>query len=148
MYSHVPCPHATCVLTPAQVTGPPNAADIAAIKSQFAATMLGSLAERLQTECSKWAPGGDLITCFPCAEGACCGCLRPKYRLCFSKCERSREPKALAVAALQRLGLARAFDAGLRPHHWPLQTSGTITARRPKMDLKRAMKGAPDEVQP
>lgn len=29
-----------------QVTGPPNAADIAAIKSQFAATMLGSLAER------------------------------------------------------------------------------------------------------
>jgi len=32
-----------CVL---EVTGPPNAADIAAIKSQFAATMLGSLAER------------------------------------------------------------------------------------------------------
>ena len=28
------------------MTGPPNAADIVAIKSQFAATMLGSLAER------------------------------------------------------------------------------------------------------
>ena len=28
------------------MTGPPNAADIEAIKSQFAATMLGSLAER------------------------------------------------------------------------------------------------------
>ena len=22
------------------------------------------------------APDGDLVTCFPCAEGACCGCLR------------------------------------------------------------------------
>jgi len=32
-----------CVL---EVTGPPNAAGIAAIKSQFAATMLASLAER------------------------------------------------------------------------------------------------------
>jgi len=26
------------------------------------------------------APGGDLITCFACAEGACCGCLRRRRR--------------------------------------------------------------------
>jgi len=36
------------------VTGPPDAADIAAIKSQFAATMLGSFAERPKTECRSW----------------------------------------------------------------------------------------------
>ena len=32
------------------------------------------------TACSKLAPAGDLITCFPCAEGACCGSLRRRRR--------------------------------------------------------------------
>ena len=31
-------------------------------------------------ECSKLAPGGDLITCFPCVKGACCGCVRRRRR--------------------------------------------------------------------
>ena len=39
-------------------------------------------------ECRKLAPGGDVVTCLPCAEGACCGCLR----------RRRRSPKGLAVS--------------------------------------------------
>ena len=31
---------------------------------------------RYATECRKLAPGDDLVGCFPCAKGACYGCLR------------------------------------------------------------------------
>ena len=45
-------------------------------------------ASRRAPECRKLAPGGDLVTCFVCAEGACCGCLR----------RQRRSPKGLAVS--------------------------------------------------
>ena len=35
---------------------------------------------RTPGECSKLAPGADLIACFPCAEGACSGYLRHRRR--------------------------------------------------------------------
>ena len=52
-------------------------------------------------ECRKSAPDGAAVTCFPCAEAACCGCFAA--------------PEARALAALSALGrLAR-----LRPHRLP-----------------------------
>ena len=37
-------------------------------------------ASRCRPEWRKLAPGGDLISCFPCAECVCCGCLRRRRR--------------------------------------------------------------------
>ena len=34
----------------------------------------------LAAECRKLAPDSDIVTCFPCAEGACSGCLRRRSR--------------------------------------------------------------------
>ena len=53
--------------------------------------------------CSKSAPAGDLITSFPCADGACCSCLRRR--------------KALVMALVIAFS---ALGAALRPRHSPL----------------------------
>ena len=56
--------------------------------------------------CSKLPPDGDLITCFPCAEAACCGCLRRQ--------------RCSPWPPLQLVPPAGALGAGLAPHHLPL----------------------------
>ena len=52
---------------------------------------------------ASWPPAVISSLAFPCAEAACRGCFR----------RRRRSPKALAVAALERLRLAPSFGAGL-----------------------------------
>ena len=71
-------------------------------------------ASRRRPECRKLAPGGDLITCFPCAEGVCCGYLRRRRR--------SPWPPFSALGAV------------LRPHHVPpCQVAALRRARGDRM---------------
>ena len=58
-----------------------------------------------RAECRELAPDGDLISCCPCAKGACCGCLRHRRRSPwppFSACVCLwRGPSAPSLSSIQ-----------------------------------------------